>query len=55
MPTLVHFLFFIFLDSDIEVVERPGETADTPESESKELLDETKELLDENKSDKIQS
>lgn len=35
-------------DSDIEVVERPGETSDTPESE-------TKELLDENESDKIQS
>lgn len=40
--------FLYFLDSDIEVVERPGETSDTPESE-------TKELLDENKSDKIQS
>lgn len=39
---------FYFLDSDIEVVERPGETSDTPESE-------TKELLDENESDKIQS
>ncbi|XP_011638076.1 endoplasmic reticulum junction formation protein lunapark-B, partial [Pogonomyrmex barbatus] len=35
-------------DSDIEVVERPGETSDTPESE-------IKELLDENESDKIQS
>lgn len=35
-------------DSDIEVVERPGETSDTPESE-------TKELLDENESDKMQS
>ncbi|TGZ53583.1 Uncharacterized protein DBV15_05136 [Temnothorax longispinosus] len=35
-------------DSDIEVVERPGETSDTPESE-------TKELLDENESDKVQS
>lgn len=39
---------FYFLDSDIEVVERPGETSDTPESE-------TKELLDENESDKVQS
>jgi len=40
--------FLSFIDSDIEVVERPGETSDTPESE-------TKELLDENESDKIQS
>jgi len=41
-------MFPHLLDSDIEVVERPGETSDTPESE-------IKELLDENESDKIQS
>ncbi|XP_012532211.1 endoplasmic reticulum junction formation protein lunapark-B isoform X2 [Monomorium pharaonis] len=35
-------------DSDIEVVERPGETSDTPESE-------TKELLDENEPEKVES
>ncbi|CAL1688218.1 unnamed protein product [Lasius platythorax] len=35
-------------DSDIEVVERPGEASDTPESESKELLNE-------NESDKIET
>ncbi|XP_050463631.1 endoplasmic reticulum junction formation protein lunapark-A isoform X1 [Cataglyphis hispanica] len=34
-------------DSDIEVVERPGETSDSPESESKEL--------NENESDKIET
>ncbi|XP_011874904.1 PREDICTED: protein lunapark-A isoform X2 [Vollenhovia emeryi] len=37
-------------DSDIEVVEKPGEISDTPESETKELVDEK--LLDENESDK---
>ncbi|EZA52212.1 hypothetical protein DMN91_010173 [Ooceraea biroi] len=36
-------------DSDIEVVERPGETPDTPEAESKELLE------NENESDKIET
>lgn len=35
-------------DSDIEVVERPGEMSDTPESESKELLNE-------NESEKIET
>lgn len=34
------FTTFHFLDSDIEVVERPGtETSNSPESESKDLLD----------------
>ncbi|XP_011860164.1 PREDICTED: uncharacterized protein LOC105557516 [Vollenhovia emeryi] len=37
-------------DSDIEVVEKPGEISDTPESETKELVDEK--LLNENESDK---
>ncbi|XP_072753098.1 endoplasmic reticulum junction formation protein lunapark-A isoform X2 [Anoplolepis gracilipes] len=35
-------------DSDIEVVEKPGETSDMPESESKELLNE-------NESDKVET
>ncbi|KYN07583.1 Protein lunapark-B, partial [Cyphomyrmex costatus] len=47
-------------DSDIEVVERPGDTSDVPESEAKELLDENKSDKSDtsdksDKSDKIQS
>ncbi|XP_018354473.1 PREDICTED: protein lunapark-B isoform X2 [Trachymyrmex septentrionalis] len=42
-------------DSDIEVVERPGETADSPESETKELLKEKKSEENEVQSDEIQS
>lgn len=41
---------FYFLDSDIEVVERPGETSDTPESETKELLDDENNESDKNES-----
>ena len=44
-----------FIDSDIEVVERPGETADSPESETKELLKEKKSEENEVQSDEIQS
>lgn len=36
MPILVIYC----LDSDIEVVERPGETSETPEPECKQSLDE---------------
>ncbi|XP_011055613.1 PREDICTED: protein lunapark-B isoform X1 [Acromyrmex echinatior] len=42
-------------DSDIEVVERPGETSDTPESETKELLEEKKSEENKVQSDEIQS
>jgi len=43
------------LDSDIEVVERPGETSDTPEFETKELLEEKKSEESKVQSDEIQS
>lgn len=33
-------MFYLFLDSDIEVVERPGEIPETAEPEAKQLLDE---------------
>ncbi|XP_018366579.1 PREDICTED: protein lunapark-B isoform X2 [Trachymyrmex cornetzi] len=42
-------------DSDIEVVERPGETSDTPESETKELIEEKKSEENKVQSDEIQS
>ncbi|KAG5327125.1 LNPB protein, partial [Pseudoatta argentina] len=42
-------------DLDIEVVERPGETSDTPESETKELLEEKKSEENKVQSDEIQS
>lgn len=44
-----------FLDSDIEVVERPGETSDIPESETKELLKENKSEENKIQSSEIQS
>ncbi|KYQ56139.1 Protein lunapark-B [Trachymyrmex zeteki] len=42
-------------DSDIEVVERPGETSDIPESETKELLKENKSEENKIQSSEIQS